>query len=190
VHQTHGLRLMRARGLPGQRPARPPRTTWSPPGAPRDRNLGPGLPLARPDQGWVADITDGRRPAACVSLAGLREVSTRRIRGWQLSRPVEQTLPVTALHRALVQHRPEMHHADHGAQSAATLSTHTRQALGGQLSMANVGEATEHGDAERRMRPMQEEAGRLHDDADCHAASQHRGRFLDDIYQPTRMHSA
>jgi putative transposase len=56
--------------------------------------------------------------------------------------------------------------------------------------MATVGEPTENGYAERLMRTIQEEEVRLHDDADFHAAYQHMGRFLDNVYQHKRIHSA
>jgi putative transposase len=190
VNHKHVLRLMRAMGLQGQRPARHPRTTCSHHGYPRYRNLVQGLPIVRPDQVWVADITYVRLPEAFVYLAVLMDVYTRRIRGWHLSRHLDQRLTVTALQRALVQHRPEIHHSDQGVQYAATIYTQTLQALGVQISMATVGEATENGYAERLMRTIKEEEVRLHDYADFHAAYQHMGRFLDDVYQHKRIHSA
>jgi putative transposase len=190
VNHKHVLRLMRAMGLQGQRPARHPRTTYSHHGYPRYRNLVQGLPIVRPDQVWVADITYVRLPETFVYLAVLMDVYTRRIRGWHLSRHLDQTLTLTALQRALMQHRPEIHHSDQGVQYAATIYTQTLQALGVQISMANVGEATENGYAERLMRTIKEEEVRLHDYADFHAAYQHLGRFLDDVYQHKRIHSA
>jgi putative transposase len=190
VNHKRVLRLMRAMGLQGQRPARHPRTTYSHHGYPRYRNLVQGLPIVRPDQVWVADITYVRLPEAFVYLAVLMDVYTRRIRGWHLSRHLDQTLTVTALQRALLQHRPEIHHSDQGVQYAATIYTQTLQALGVQISMATVGEATENGYAERLMRTIKEEEVRLHDYADFHAAYQHMGRFLDDVYQHKRIHSA
>jgi putative transposase len=145
VNHKHVLRLMRAMGLQGQRPARHPRTTCSHHGYPRYRNLVQGLPIVRPDQVWVADITYIRLAEAFVYLAVLMDVYTRRIRGWHLSRRSDQTLTLTALQRALVQHRPELQHSDQGGQYAASSYTQTLQALGVQISMATVGEATEHG---------------------------------------------
>lgn len=190
VNHKRVLRLMRAMGLQGQRPARHPRTTCSHHGYPRYRNLVQGLPIVRPDQVWVADITYVRLPETFVYLAVLMDVYTRRIRGWHLSRHLDQTLTMTALQRALVQHRPEIHHSDQGVQYAATIYTQTLQALGVQISMATVGEAAEHGYAERLMRTIKEEEVRLHDDVDFRAAYQHMGRFLDDVYQHKRIHSA
>ncbi len=99
-------------------------------------------------------------------------------------------LTLTALQRALAQPWPEIHPSDQGVQYAATLDTPMLQAHGVQISMATVGEATENGDAERLMRTMKEEEVRRHDDADFHAAYQHMGRFLDDVYQHKRIHSA
>lgn len=190
VNHKHVLRLMRAMGLQGQSPARYPRTTCSHHGYPRYRNLVQGLPIVRPDQVWVADITYVRLAEAFVYLAVLMDVYTRRIRGWHLGRHLDQTLTLTALQRALVQHRPEIHHSDQGVQYAATIYTQTLQALGVQISMATVGEATENGYAERLMRTIKEEEVRLHDYADFRAAYQHMGRFLDDVYQHKRIHSA
>lgn len=75
---------------------RAPRTTCSHHGYPRYRNLGQGLPIVRPDQVGGAAITYVRLPEAFVYLAVLMDLYTRRIRGWHLNRPLDQTLPVTA----------------------------------------------------------------------------------------------
>jgi putative transposase len=56
--------------------------------------------------------------------------------------------------------------------------------------MAAIGEATENGYAERLMRTIQAEEVTLHDDADFHEAYHHLGRFLDEVYQHKRLHSA
>lgn len=118
------------------------------------------------------------------------DVSTRAMRGWHLSRHLDQSLTLTALGRALGPHRPEIHHSDQGVQYAATASIQLRHASGVQSSMATVGEATENGSAERLMRPIKEEEVTRHDDIDVHDAYQHLGRFLDDVYQHKRLHSA
>jgi putative transposase len=112
VNHKHVLRLIRAVGRQGQRPTRYPRTTYSHHGYPRYRNLVQGLPIVRPDRVWVVDITYARLPAVFVCLAVLMDVYTRRIRGWHLSRHLDQTLTLTTVQRALVQPRPEIHHSD------------------------------------------------------------------------------
>jgi putative transposase len=190
VNHKHVARLMRMMGLQGQRPVPHPRTTCSQHVYPRYQNLVQGLTVVRPDQVWGADITYIRLPEAFVYLAVLMDVYTRRIRGWHLSRHLDQTLPLTALQRALAKHRPEIHHSDQGVQYAGTAYVQTLRDVGAQISMATVGEPTENGYAERLMRTIKEEEVRLHDYADFHAAYQHMGRFLDDVYQHKRIHSA
>lgn len=190
VNHKHVARLLREMGLQGQRPARRPRTTQSAHAYPRYPNLVQDLAIIRPDHVWVADITYVRVRDEFVYLAVLMDVYTRRIRGWHLSRHLDQTLTLTALRRALAQHRPEIHHSDQGVQYAATAYIQMLQAVGAQLSMAAVGEATENGYAERLMRTIKEEEVTLHDYQDFHDAYQHLGHFLGDVYQHKRIHSA
>jgi putative transposase len=121
-----------------------------------------GLPIVRPDHVWVGDITYIRLQKEFVYLAVLMDVYTRAVRGWHLSRHLDQALTLTALRRALVQHRPDVHHPDQGVQYAATAYVQTLRALGVQISMATVGEATENGYAERLMRTIKEEKVTLH----------------------------
>jgi transposase InsO family protein len=118
------------------------------------------------------------------------DVYTRAIRGWHLSRHLDQTRTLTALRRALSQGQPDIHHSDQGVQYAATAYIQLLHARGVQISMATVGEATENGSAERLMRTIQEEEVALHDYADFHRAYHRIGRFLDDVYQRKRIHSA
>jgi putative transposase len=85
-------RLMHEMGFQGHRPAHRPRTTDSGHAYPRDPNLVQGWPIIRPDHVWVADMTSGRLRAEFVYLAVLMDASTRAIRGWHLSRHLDQTL--------------------------------------------------------------------------------------------------
>jgi transposase InsO family protein len=190
VNRKHVARLMREMGLQGQRPVRHPGTTHSNHAYPRYRNLVRELKIVRPDQVWVSDITYIRVREEFVYLAVLMDVYTRCIRGWHLSRHLDQALTLTALRRALVRQQPDIHHSDQGVQYAATAYVQTLHALGVQISMATVGDATENGYAERLMRTIKEEEVRLHDYADFHEAYHSIGRFLDDVYQHKRIHSA
>jgi transposase InsO family protein len=181
---------MRDMGLQGQRPRRRPRTTHRDHAYPRYPTLVQGLRVVRPEQVWVGDMTSVRLRNEFVYLAVLLDIYTRGIRGGHLSRHLDQSLTLTALRRALAQHRPEIHHSAQGVQYAATAYIHRLQAHGIQISMAALSEATEHGYAERLMRTIQEEEVTLHDYADFHEAYPHLGRFLDEVYQHKRLHSA
>ena len=189
ANRKHVARLMRQMGLQGRRPTRH-RTTHSAHAYPRYPNLVRDLTIVRPDQVWVGDITYVRLREACVYLAVLMDVYTRGIRGWHLSRHLDQTLTLTTLRRALAPHRPEIHHSDQGVQYAATTYTEILKGIGVQISMAAVGEATENGSAERLMRTIKEEEVTLQDYGDFHDAYQYLGGFLDDVYHHKRIHSA
>lgn len=190
VNHKHIARLMTELGLVGEAPRRVPRTTDSQHDYGRYPNLLSDLEVVRPDQVWVADITYVRLPAEFVYLAVLMDVFTRAIRGWQLSRHIDQDLTLSALNRALRHARPEIHHSDQGVQYAATAYMERLVQGGTRLSMAAVGEPRENGYAERLMRTIKEEEVALNDYTDFQDAYTHIEHFLDDVYPHTRIHSA
>ena len=183
-------RWMEELNIHGAPPTRTKRTTNSNHCYPRYPNLVKDLEITRPEQVWVADITYIRLRREFVYLAILMDVFTRLIRGWHLGRDLDQGLTLAALERALVVAVPEVHHSDQGVQYAATAYVNRLKALGVNLSMAAVGEPRENGYAERLMRTIKEEEVDLseyHDFADAHRQIT---RFLDDVYNIKRIHSA
>lgn len=191
VNRKHIARLMAKMGLQAQKPApRKRRTTDSDHPYPRYPNLVADLQVTRPDQVWVADITYIRLGKDFVYLAVIMDVFTRCIRGWHLDRSLEQSLTQTALCRALENCVPEIHHSDQGVQYAAGLYVELLEGHGVQISMAEVGEPTQNGYAERLMRTIKEEEVDLSDYEDYHQAYQQIGRFLDDVYMRKRVHSS
>jgi putative transposase len=119
-NHKHVARLVREMVLQGQRPARCPRTAQSEHADPRYPNLVRGLTIRHPDYVWGSDITYVRVREEFRHLAVLMGVDSRRIRGWHLSRHLDQTWTLTALRRASARHRPAIHHSDQGLQQAAT----------------------------------------------------------------------
>lgn len=113
--------------------------------------------MKEPDQVRVADLTYVRLPREFVYLAVLMDVFTRSIRGWQLSRSLDQELTLTALKRALAQGKPQVHHSDQGIQYAATAYVEVLQQAGIATSMAAVGDPRQNGHAERLIRTIKEE---------------------------------
>jgi putative transposase len=183
-------RWMDELNLCGAAPERKCRTTDSRHPWPRYENLVKDLEIVRPDQVWVADITYVRLHDEFVYLAILMDVFTRSIRGWQLSRSLDQGLTLAALERALVIGTPELHHSDQGVQYAAAAYVERLLGLGVELSMAAVGEPRENGYAERVMRTIKEEEVDLSEYRDFADARAQIGRFLDDVYNVKRIHSA
>ena len=183
-------RLLDELGLHLPRKAQKRRTTNSNHVFPRYSNLVQELPIVRPDQVWVADITYIRLHCEWVCLAMLMDVFTRAIRGWHLARALEGDLTLIALRRALTEHLPEIHHPDQDVQYAATSYTDLLTAHGAQISMAAVGKPEENGFAERLMRTIKEEEVDLSDYHDYADAYRHIGRFLDEVYIHKRIHSS
>jgi putative transposase len=190
VNTKRVRRLMHELGIAGEAPRRRPRTTDSDHPFPRFPNLVAGLEVTRPEQVWVADITYIRLRKEFVYLAVLMDVFTRGIRGWHLGRGLEQELTLTALRRAYERGRPEIHHSDQGVQYAATAYVELLSGAGVRISMASVGEPKENGYAERLMRTIKEEEVDLSEYEDFADARRQLGRFLDDVYNTKRIHSA
>jgi transposase InsO family protein len=190
VNRKRIQRLMRLLDLQRKTKAKKRRTTNSEHSFPRYPNLVQGLAITHPEQVWVCDITYIVLRSECVYLAVIMDVYTRCIRGWQLSRSLDHTLTLGALRIALQTHQPEIHHSDQGVQYAATAYTAALQARGIQISMAEVGEPTQNGYAERLMRTIKEEEVDLSDYDDYHDALTQLGKFLDDVYMHKRVHSS
>lgn len=165
------------------------RTTNSAHSFPRYANLVQDLSIARPNQVWVADMTYVRLKRDFVYLAVIMDVFTRSIRGWHLGRGLDQELTLTALQKALAEHSPEIHHSDQGLQYAALAYTPLLGQHGAKISLAEVGEPTQNGYAERLMRTIKEEEIDLSDYDDYHDAYRQIGRFLEDVYMHKRVHS-
>jgi putative transposase len=190
VNRKRVRRWMDELGINGAPPQRTRRTTNSKHAFPRYPNLVQDLQITRPDQVWVADITYIRLRRDFVYLAVLMDVFTRTIRGWHLGRDLDQGLTLAALERALLGAVPEIHHSDQGVQYAATLYVERLQALGVRLSMATIGEPRENGYAERLVRTIKEEEVYLSEYHDFADAQRQIARFLDDVYNVKRIHSA
>ena len=190
VNAKRVRRVMRELGLAAAPPPRRVRTTDSNHAFPRYPNLVADLSVTRPDQVWVADITYVRVHSEFVYLAVLMDVFTRVIRGWELSRSLDQGLTLSALGRAVRRGRPGIHHSDQGVQYAATTYVERLTMVGAAISMATVGVPEENGYAERLMRTIKEEEVALTEYRDYPDARRQLGRFLDAVYNRKRIHSA
>ncbi len=190
VNSKRVRRLMRELDLAAKPPKRKVRTTNSEHGFARYPNLVQGLVVSRPEQVWVVDFTDVRLRGEFVYLAVIMDLYTRGIRGWQLGRSMDAELVLGALRRALQLGTPEIHHSDQGVQYAANSYMELLEAKGVRISMADIGAAWQNGYAERVIRTIKEEEVELNEYADYPDADQQIGKFLDEVYQHTRIHSS
>lgn len=190
INRKRVQRIMRQRGL--LRPVRwkQPRTTDSTHAYPRYPNLVKELAVSEPGQVWVCDITYIRLGSGFVYLAIVMDVFTRAIRGWQLSKSLDQQLTLAALQMALSDHVPLIHHSDQGGHYAAHAYVELLQEHQIQISMAAVGKPEENGYAERFMRTIKEEEVDLSDYRDYSDALSQIGGFIEEVYMTKRIHSS
>jgi putative transposase len=190
INRKRVLRAMHRLGLAAKPHSRRPRTTQSEHDFQRFANLVAERTVAQPDEVWVADITYVRLSRDFVYLAVLMDVFTRQVRGWELSRSLDGRLTLTALERALREGKPQIHHSDQGVQYAAHEYVERLRSNAVKISMAHVGCPEENGYAERLMRTIKEEEVGLSDYQDFGDARRQLGRFLDEVYNYKRIHSA
>jgi putative transposase len=183
-------RILKTLGLMAKPKVRKKRTTNSEHPYPRYPNLLIGLQVTHPEHVWVSDITYIRLGIDFVYLAVIMDVFTRAIRGWQLGRSLESSLTLGALQKALAERKPEIHHSDQGVQYAAGDYVGMLHAQDVAISMAEVGEPTQNGYAERLMRTIKEEEVNLSEYRNYQEVYEHIGEFLDNVYMHKRIHSA
>lgn len=116
---------MRGRGLRAKQKRRfRPQTTDSAhlcPIAPNRLAARPAPP-SRPDEVWAADITYVPTCEGWLYVAGVLDLSSRRLVGWAAEGAMPTTLVARAFTRALTQRRPApglLHHSDRGSPSAS-----------------------------------------------------------------------
>jgi len=193
ANHKHVLRLMREEGLL----CRPRRgfivTTNSSHSLRVFPNLARALVLTATDQLWVADITYIRLPREFVYLAVVLDAFSRRVIGWALKRHLTTELTRQALQLALKhrQLKPGLvHHSDRGVQYAAAdyVSLLFKHQI--RISMSRTGNPYDNAKAERFMRTLKYEEVYLSDYQNLVEARASIRRFLEDVYNRQRLHSA
>jgi transposase InsO family protein len=149
-----------------------------------------GLKISRPDQVWVADITYIRLGRRFLYLAVILDAYTRSVRGWALSRSLEQQLTLEALDMALAKGTPFIFHSDQGSQYAAWSHTERLLTLGVIISMSDKASPTQNGLVERFMRTVKEEHVDYSEYRDFEDAEQQLKHWLEVVYMTERIHEA
>lgn len=190
VGRKHVRRIMAQKDLLRPVKQRKKRTTDSAHPYPRYANLVKNLEITHPDQVWASDITYVRLQQSFVYLAVVLDIFTRAVRGWCLSRTLDQELSLAALRNALLMGTPKIHHSDQGVQYAAYAYTDLLKANQVAISMAAIGKAEENGYVERWMRTIKEEEIDLSEYLDFHDARNQIGCFIENVYMKKRIHSS
>jgi putative transposase len=193
VNHKRVRRVMREAGLLWRRKRRGVKTTDSKHRFAVAPNLVKGRPPTALNEVWVADLTYIRLGQEFVYLATVMDAFSRRVVGWCLSRHVEAELALTALERALEARQPLagwIHHSDQGVQYACGAYRERLERAGARASMAAKGTPQENGQAERLFRTLKEEEVYLQEYQTFEEAEASIGRFIEEVYNQKRLHSA
>jgi len=156
-------------------------------------NLAQSLMLTGVDQLWVADITYIRLQDEFVFLAVILDACSRRVIGRALERTLEDDLTLAALRMALSQRviQPGLvHHSDRGSQYASTEYTDLLKAHGIDISMSRKANPWDNAACESFMKSLKYEEVLRNEYRDLGEARRSIVRFLEQVYNEKRLHSA
>jgi putative transposase len=119
---------------------------------------------------------------------------SRRVIGWELSRNIDTELTLAALRMAINTRSPLppglIHHSDRGVQYAATDYTQMLDDHQIRISMSRKGNPYDNAQCERFMKSLMYEEVYLNEYDNLTDVRRRIGRFLDDVYNCRRLHSA
>ncbi len=193
VNHKRVYRLMREDNLLCLRRRKFVVTTNSNHGLPVYPNLAANLVLTGLDQLWVADITYIRLQLEFVYLAVILDAFSRREVGWALDRTLEDELTLAALRMALERRQPGtglVHHSDQGVQYASDDYTWLLREHGIVISMSRKGNPYDNAVAESFMKTLKYEEVYRDEYRDLAEARASIERFLEQVYNERRLHSA
>ncbi len=156
-------------------------------------NLAREMTLTGLDQLWVADITYIRLLTEFVYLAVVLDVFSRRVIGWALDRTLEDELTLAALRMALKRRKPAaglVHHSDRGVQYASRDYTALLVEHGVRISMSRRGNPYDNAVAESFIKTPKYEEVYRQEYRDLTEARAAIPRFLEQVYNKKRLHSA
>ena len=141
----------------------------------------------------MADQTYIRLSAQFIYFAAILDAWSRKVVGYALGNTLETTLTLAALDAALQSRRPAeglIHHSDRGSQYAAKPYRERLELHGIRGSMSRKGNPYDNAKAESFMKTLKHEEVLMAGYRDLADVQQRLFRFIDEVYNERRLHSA
>ena len=152
-----------------------------------------GKLLSGPNQLWVTDITYIRLAREYVYLSAIMDVYTRKIVGWAISRDLSHKFCLEALRVALRKEKPPkgiIHHSDRGVQYCSEAYVDFLNLNGFQISMSAAGTPEDNAYIESFFKTLKKEEIYFKDYTTMRDVMANLPKFIDDVYNRKRLHSA
>lgn len=146
-----------------------------------------------PNQKWAADITYIRTLEGWLYLAGVMDLYSRRIVGWETSEHPDAGLAMSALNHAIrTRHPPAglIHHSDRGVQYASYSYQAILKRCGIICSMSRKGNCWDNAGKESFFGKLKSEWIRSKIFSTREEASKEIGNYIEHFYNRQRRHAA
>ena len=145
-----------------------------------------------PNQVWVTDVTAIWTLTGWVYLAAILDLFARRVVGWAMSENNDTVLALAAIERAVESRQPPpgiMHHSDRGSPYGSDDYINALDAIGAVRSMSRKGDCWDNAVAESFFATLEHECIQGRTPATFLDAHHLVGGYIDEFYNPERLHS-